>query len=115
MVLPLRNSVAVVLWNVRVCGGLGRFRFMPSRGAGDSAEFCMDWEVGFAQEDLMVKTKPEFVTEDHLEYLDELRESGKTNMYGAGIYLVKEFGVSGPKSHQILSYWMETFSVRHPR
>ena len=24
---------------------------------------------------------------DHFEYLDELRESGVTNMYGAGSYL----------------------------
>jgi len=31
--------------------------------------------------------RPEIVTDEHLDYLDELRESGVTNMFGAGAYL----------------------------
>ena len=58
-------------------------------------------------------SKPEFVTDAHLEYLDDLRESGVTNMYGAGPYLVRKFRVSSDKSHEILSYWMKTFASRH--
>jgi len=60
-----------------------------------------------------MKEKPEFVTDEHLKYLDGLRESGVTNMFGAGPYLIQEFGVSRSESHKILSYWMETFSERY--
>jgi hypothetical protein len=57
--------------------------------------------------------RPSVVTERHLEYLDDLRESSVTNMYGAGPYLVEVFGVSRTESHEILGYWMKTFAERH--
>ena len=57
--------------------------------------------------------KPEIVTDDHLEYLDNLRESGVTNMYGAGAYLKKSFMLSQKEASAILVYWMETFGTRH--
>jgi hypothetical protein len=57
-------------------------------------------------------TKPAIVEDCHLEYLDELRESAVTNMFGAGPYLIDKFGVSRSESHEILSYWMKTFSAR---
>ena len=38
-----------------------------------------------------MEERPKFITEEHLEYLDELRESGITNMYGARPYLINEF------------------------
>ena len=57
--------------------------------------------------------KPDFVTEEHLEYLDALRDSGETNMFGAGIYLRREFELSGDMARAILTYWMKTFSKRH--
>jgi hypothetical protein len=60
------------------------------------------------------KTKPEIVTEEHLIFLDELRESGVTNMYGAGIYIERNFAVSRQHARAILGYWMETFGERHP-
>ena len=53
--------------------------------------------------------RPANVTDEHLVYLDELRESGVTNMYGAGAYLVRDFGVKRNESHEILGYWMESF------
>jgi hypothetical protein len=49
------------------------------------------------------------------DYLDELRESGQTNMYGAGPYLVRKFGVSREESHKVLQLWMEMFGERHPQ
>jgi len=56
------------------------------------------------------------VTEEHLQYLDELRESGDTNMYGARPWLMEEFwGLTKQEADVILSYWMKTFSERHPR
>lgn len=54
-------------------------------------------------------------TKEHLEYLDDLRESGETNMYGAGAYLMRDFGVTRQESHEILKEWMDTFSKRHPK
>jgi len=39
-------------------------------------------------------------------YLDELRDSGVTNMFGAGPYLEQEFGVSRRVSHEMLEDWM---------
>lgn len=58
--------------------------------------------------------KPNFVTEEHLEYLDDLRESGVTNMFGATPYLMAEFPeLSKQEARKVLTYWMETFSTRH--
>jgi len=47
-------------------------------------------------------------------YLDELRESGVTNMFGAGPYLQVQFDVKRAEAMTLLSEWMETFSKRHP-
>ena len=41
-------------------------------------------------------------------YLDELRDSGVTNMFGAGPYLEQEFGVSRRVSHVLLETWMRS-------
>lgn len=57
--------------------------------------------------------KPKGMTDEHLKYLDALRLSGVTNMYGAGPYLVREFSMTRIESHQILAYWMKSFSERH--
>ena len=59
-------------------------------------------------------TKPEVATEDHLVYLDALRESGITNMFGARPYLIGAFSkLSNKEAQEILLYWMKTFSERH--
>lgn len=55
-------------------------------------------------------SKQEFITNEHLEYLDGLRESGATNMFGAGCHLMLTFPeLNENKARIILSYWMETF------
>ena len=56
--------------------------------------------------------KPDLVTDEHLEYLDDLRDSGQTNMFGAGPYLQEDFGLSRNDSHKVLKYWMESFGER---
>jgi len=56
-----------------------------------------------------VKQRPAIVSDEHLEYLDALRESGATNMFGAGPYLVEQFNVTRSESHTILGYWMKSF------
>lgn len=53
------------------------------------------------------------IKEEYLEYLDDLRESGATNMFGAGAYLEEDFGLSRKEARDILAYWMQTFSERH--
>jgi len=56
--------------------------------------------------------KPENVTEEHLVYLDELIESGVTNMFEAAKYLVEEFGMEWLEAKEILQHWMKTLSER---
>jgi len=53
--------------------------------------------------------RPDFVKEEHLVYLDDLKDSGGTNMFGAAPYLQKIFGVEKLTARKILTYWMETF------
>ena len=57
--------------------------------------------------------RPSIVEDNHLEYLDNLRESGQTNMYGAGAYLEREFTeLSMTEAKDVLMYWMESFEER---
>lgn len=58
--------------------------------------------------------RPDDATDEVLLYLDELRESGETNMYGAGEYLSTKFGFDEKEARAVLAYWMKTFSERHP-
>ena len=54
-------------------------------------------------------SRPAYVTDEMLTYLDRLRESGKTNMFGAASWVGREFKLDKTTSHDVLSYWMETF------
>ena len=51
--------------------------------------------------------RPECVTEDMLYYLDDVRDSGMINMFGAASYVRDEFGLSKKESRAVLSYWMQ--------
>lgn len=44
------------------------------------------------------------------EYLDDLRESGVTNMFGAPAYLIREFGYKSAVAQAWVSKWMKEFS-----
>lgn len=58
--------------------------------------------------------RPEFVTEEHLIFLDNLRESGATNMFGATPYIENEFPeLSRKEAKDLLLYWMDSFSERN--
>lgn len=58
--------------------------------------------------------RPAFCTEEMLEYLDELRESGVTNMFGASPYICSEFPhLTKQDAREVLSYWMHSFSERN--
>ena len=42
-------------------------------------------------------------------YLDELRESGETNMFGAPSYVASMFGVDKKTAMEVTYAWMKTF------
>jgi hypothetical protein len=64
---------------------------------------------------MKMSNKPTGMTEEHLLYLDDLRESGRTNMFGAAEYLTNEMNVPHLEAKAILVYWMKTFEARHPQ
>jgi len=43
------------------------------------------------------------------DYLNDLRDSGVTNMYGAGEYIEFEFGVDSKEARDLLIEWMKSF------
>lgn len=43
-------------------------------------------------------------------YLENLRRSGKTNMYGATPYLMAKFGLSKAEARAILADWMKNYN-----
>ena len=51
----------------------------------------------------------------YLNYLDDLRQSGDTNMFGAAPYLTAVFDLEASAARAILLYWMQTFSTRHAK
>ena len=53
--------------------------------------------------------KPEGYTKEHADYLRDLRESGVTNMWGAGDYLIERFNIDDALATKYLFYWMKTF------
>ena len=49
------------------------------------------------------------------EYLDALRTSGVTNMFGASPYLEAEFNMDKASARKMLAKWMATFGERMER
>jgi hypothetical protein len=48
-------------------------------------------------------------------FLDALRESAITNMFGAAPYLQVAFGLTKSEAKAVLKDWMATFGERHPK
>ncbi len=48
-------------------------------------------------------------------FLDELRESGKTNMFEAVPFIVKKFNITKYDAQRHLIKWMETFEKRREK
>lgn len=52
----------------------------------------------------------EKATEDTMfTYLEGLRQSGVTNMFGAGPYLQREFGLDRNEAAKVLLDWMKSY------
>lgn len=50
--------------------------------------------------------------EDYFKFLDELRVSGVTNMWGASQYLEVGFNLPKKEAAEVLIEWIQTFSQR---
>lgn len=46
---------------------------------------------------------------EYFSFLNVLRESGVTNMFGASPYLQNEFGLTRYEAREVLSAWMKQF------
>ena len=46
---------------------------------------------------------------EYFEYLDALRDSGVTNMFGAGAYLENRFDLTRYEARDILLEWIQSF------
>lgn len=47
--------------------------------------------------------------EEVYTFLDNLRESGIVNMFGAGPYVKDAFNLSGPEARKLLTGWMQAY------
>lgn len=47
-------------------------------------------------------------------FLDGLRKSGETNMFGASPFIQNEFDIDEKEAYKFLVEWMRTFGERHP-
>jgi len=47
---------------------------------------------------------------DYFQFLDNLKESGITNMFGAAPYLEKAFDLDKKEAQKILIEWMEQYT-----
>lgn len=49
------------------------------------------------------------IDKEYSDYLESLRQSGVTNMFGAGVYLENEFGLSKKDARNVLIEWMKSY------
>ena len=57
--------------------------------------------------------KPDCTKPEHLDFLDNLRESEETSMFGARPYLTRQFpNLSNSDALKILGYWMQTYTQK---
>jgi hypothetical protein len=57
--------------------------------------------------------QPWYVTTEELEFLDRLRITGSTNMFGAQPALAAEFGLPDDEARDVLVFWMQSYGQRH--
>ena len=85
---------------------------------GDVEEIgSSDVSAWVAQVERMLKENPpeafnesnELIMKEYFDYLEALRKSGVTNMFGAAPYLEREFGMDEDEAVKILKQWMVSF------
>jgi hypothetical protein len=66
-----------------------------------------------AGQHLDILRQPWYVRTEELEFLDRLRVTGSTNMYGAQPLLAAEFGLPDDEARDVLVFWMQSYGRRH--
>lgn len=56
--------------------------------------------------------KPEENMKAYFEYLEALRTTGVTNMFGAAPYLMEMFDLSQKESKRVLMEWMKSYGKK---
>ena len=49
------------------------------------------------------------LSNSYKHFLDELRDSGETNMFGATAYIMEEFGLTRHAATEVVNTWMEEY------
>lgn len=79
----------------------------------DMEDYLLAQKYGYQlQKGLKMSTLEDFSEDEiaeFIEYLDDLRESGETNLLAAAPYLRDQFGLTKQESKDVLFHWMENF------
>lgn len=74
----------------------------------------MEYEHDHQRVSMETLTRPEGLTDEHLDHLDYLRASGTVNMNLAASHLVNAFnGLNKEKASAYLAYWKQTFGNKN--
>jgi hypothetical protein len=79
---------------------------------GSGANWCDECMDGLPErvEPREKTLQGKMLTQEHHDYLIQLRDSGETNMWGAAPYIERYFGVSRLSAKTILLEWIEYMS-----
>ena len=92
-----------ITWTCCKCENQVEEQFMNT-----DERMCEDCLIAEDLPDKMVND--EFWRREVYLYLEQLRESGETNMFGAGVYLQKHFELPKEKAIMYLSDWMKQYN-----
>jgi len=53
------------------------------------------------------------MNEEYFEYLNTLRETGVTNMFGAAPYLEQAFDLKRTEARKVLAEWMNQYATEN--
>lgn len=76
-------------------------------GIDNPAHYALEQISNRLNEDKNKEANKEKYKEE-FEYLDDLRDSGRTNMFGAAPYLASKFEIKIQEARKILTLWMES-------
>lgn len=70
---------------------------------------CLDNCIGERQTYNTMTNDTTVLTQEHKDYLEELRDSGQTNMWGATPYLEARFNLTHKEAGEVLVAWIQSF------
>ena len=69
-----------------------------------------DSDERMCEDCLNTEDLPDKMVNEVYLYLEQLKESGETNMFGAGVYLEKHFKLPKGKAREYLADWMKQYN-----